>query len=156
MKKSTITTIIVVVVLIIGAGIFFAMQGSQPTSDSSLVSTNAGSQSSVGAEELAILNQVSSINIKSDFFSSDLFLSLRDVTQAIQTTDKGRINPFAPVPGLPSPFSTQIPTSQPQTLLASTSQTKTSSAQTSQTKATQAQLLQSLLKSQGQASVHVQ
>lgn len=116
MKKSTITTIVVILVIIILAGIYFWTIGGQSSTSSSsglLVSSTSTDQSSVGMEELVMLNQVSTIKINTGFFSSDLFLSLQDFTQQIQTTDIGkRPDPFAPVPGIPSPFSSSQSASQ--------------------------------------------
>ena len=142
MKKSTITTIIVVVIIVIVGGFYFWSMGNNPSSSSVLSSQGSqggASGASVGANELALLNQVSSIKINPSFFTSSIFLSLIDMVQQVHAVNVGnmggnsstgvvggvsssgvassRPDPFASVPGGPSPFpssqsqsSTQAPT----------------------------------------------
>ena len=120
MSKSTITTIIIVIVVIIGAGYYFMTTGGQssPSSDSLLTQT-AADQAAVGADQLALLNQINNIKIHSEFFQSELFLSLNDIVQQIPTGSMIRPNPFAPVPNVPSPFSSSaVETPPPATLSA--------------------------------------
>ena len=116
MNKSTITTIIVVIVIIIAGGIYFWKLGNSSAGGTNLVVSQVNNSSiSVGADELALLNQVNTIRIRSDFFSSDIFLSLQDMVQPVQTVDMFRTNPFAPVPGIASPFTQAQSQTQTQT-----------------------------------------
>ncbi len=105
MNKSLTTTIIVIVAIVIGVGIYFWSIGGTPVGGSSLLSSNTNQlQNTVGSEELALLNQVTTIKINASFFTSELFLSLNDIVQPVPTVEMGRANPFAPVSGAPSPF----------------------------------------------------
>ncbi|MEI6396657.1 MAG: hypothetical protein WCO48_01110 [Candidatus Taylorbacteria bacterium] len=128
MNKSTITTIVIVVIVIIAGGFYFWTMGNNPSTSSSPLSSQsaAGAASaSVGINELALLNQVSSIKINPSFFSSSIFTSLIDRVQQVRAVNVGgggfggsggvgssRADPFAPVSGVPSPF----PQSQTQTV----------------------------------------
>lgn len=102
MNKSLITTIIIIVVIVIGGGIYFWSLGNGSAGDASLLASTANpGRASIGSEELALLNQVSTIKINSSFFTSSLFLSLMDIVQPVPAVEIGRANPFAPVPGVP-------------------------------------------------------
>ena len=107
MKKSSLITIIVIIIILIIGGIYFWSIGGNSTpatTSTSLLSQSSGSASVVGADALALLNQVSTVNINSGFFSSDLFLSLEDLVQQVPSVNMYRADPFAPVSGVPSPF----------------------------------------------------
>ena len=106
MNKSTLTTIVVILVLVIGGGYYFWSIGNNTPSGTgaSLLSQSSASGSNVGADELALLNQVSSIKINSKFFTSKMFLSLMDTVQVIPSVSMYRSDPFSPVAGVPSPY----------------------------------------------------
>ena len=120
MNKNTTITIIVIVLVVIGAGYYFMTTGGQPSGSSdALLSQTAADQAAVGADQLALLNQINNIKIHADFFQSDMFLSLNSVVYQIPTGTMARPNPFAPVPNVPSPFaSSVVETPPPATLSA--------------------------------------
>ena len=106
MNKSIISTIIVVVI-IIGASIYFYTYGAALPSGESLLATQPTTLSSVGSDELALLNQVNSLKIDLSLFTDPAFTTLTDRSKDILRLDVGRENPFASVPGVPSPFDQQ-------------------------------------------------
>ncbi len=113
MNKPTIFTLILIVVAIVVVGGYFYMQGSQPTSSSSaLVSSDTtASGPSDSGNILALLNQVKSLNIDTAFFQTPAYTSLTSYSVNIIPISVGnRTNPFAPVSGIPSPFSTGVVT----------------------------------------------
>lgn len=91
---------IVVVVAIIALVYFYIEGGSAPSNDNL-----AAEGGSIGQSELALLNQVSTLNIDTTFFSEPSYQSLRDFTVTIAPEPVGRPNPFAPVPGVGNPQS---------------------------------------------------
>ncbi len=110
MKKSTIFIIVLVVILAFVVAMYFYTAGGKTPEGGSLLSSPSGVDSSVGAQELALLKQVQSINIDAKFFTSPLYASLVDYSQSIPDRQVGRSNPFAPVPGVPSPFASPVVT----------------------------------------------
>lgn len=97
-------TIIIVVVLLVGGFGYYLMSGSSSPSNSLLSAREAGG---VGAQELALLNQIKLVSIDSTFFESAAFKSLKDFSVEIRKENVGRPNPFASVPGVPSPFTAE-------------------------------------------------
>jgi len=115
MNKPKIITIILIVVAIVVVGGYFYMQGSQtPSSSTSSVDGSlTSSQTTQGPAEsdaiLSLLNQVKSLNIDLSFFQKTSYTSLTDYSVAINSLPIGdRPNPFAALPGVPSPFATGI------------------------------------------------
>ena len=106
MNKSTISIIILVVVVIIAGGAYFYFYGDNLPSGGSLLSPASNNADTIGAEALALLNKVKSLNIDADFFKSATYATLVDRTQEISSQPVGRANPFAPVDGVPNPAGT--------------------------------------------------
>jgi hypothetical protein len=107
-KKTLYLIIIIAPVIILGAVYFYSKGGTVPAGVSSLISAPSMEASTIGNETLSLLNQVKSINIDSKFFQDGIFLSLVDITQPIPTVPVFRANPFAPVPGIPSPLAPAV------------------------------------------------
>lgn len=103
MNKSNIIIISVVALLVIVVGVYFYNTGGQLPSGGSLLSAPT-QDSDIGVAELALLQRIKSIKIDTKFFSSIAFTSLTDYTQVIPRQDVGRSDPFASIPGVPSPF----------------------------------------------------
>src|ERR1039458_6209532 len=97
-NKNTIIIGVILVVVLAGVWYFYS-KGSSSPSTSQLVSTtpNGTAGASVGANVLTILNNVSSINIDTNFFSAPAFQSLVDYSIMVPPQAVGRNNPFAPV-----------------------------------------------------------
>lgn len=105
MNKTTIFTIILIVVLIGGIGVYFYISGGVAPSGGALLSAPVANPDRIGADALALLNQVKALHIDATFFSGDIYKTLVDRTQVIREDPVGhRANPFSPVPGVPSPF----------------------------------------------------
>ena len=88
------------VVLVLAVAYLYMSGGSSPSSGTLTAGTQYGT---VGASELALLNQVRSLSIDTSLFTDPSFLSLVDYSVAIPPQSVGvRPNPFAPLPGMPS------------------------------------------------------
>lgn len=89
--------IIAIVILLILGGYYFFSTGN-PTDDATFVEgTTAGVDSEAsgrGAKILSLLNQISSLEIDSTFFSSPVYSSLVDHTVPIYEQNVGKDNPF--------------------------------------------------------------
>jgi hypothetical protein len=107
MKKSTIL-IIVVIVLLALAGYFYYAGGEVP--ESPTLQVNSEVQASA-ARVLVLLNQIRSLKINPDIFSSPEYQTLQDNTVSIPPLPVGRTNPFAPLPSAPKPTSSSAPRS---------------------------------------------
>jgi hypothetical protein len=101
--------IIAIIILALFLVVFYLKGEGSSLTNFSLVKDESFLTSSVGNQELALLNQVKSIKIDLKFFEDPIFNSLSDITKDVQSVPVGRDNPFSPVPGIPSPLqSTQL------------------------------------------------
>lgn len=95
MNKSTI---ILLIVLVVGAFVYFFVIGDDTQDISFLLEGNSdGISDNVGAEVLALLQQIQSIEIDASVFSSPVYRTLRDYSVSIPPQNVGRQNPFAPI-----------------------------------------------------------
>jgi uncharacterized protein YerC len=95
MKKTNI--LIIVVIVLIAASIYFYKSGGQAP-ESETLKVNPEVQASA-ARVLTLLNQIKSLRINADLFTSAEYQTLQDNTVVIPALPVGRINPFAPIPG---------------------------------------------------------
>ena len=86
------------VIVAVAGGIYFYVSG-KPTADSSLQANAVDATGAVGAQVLALLGQVRTLNIDVSFFNDPIFNTLHDFTVPIPSQIVGRPNPFAPLPG---------------------------------------------------------
>ena len=56
----------------------------------------------ISASDLAVINQIDSIQLDTSFFTSPIFASLIDTTVIIPTENAGKQNPFSPLPNSPT------------------------------------------------------
>lgn len=96
MKKTP--AILVTIIAVAAIVYFFFLGGKAPTD--ALLQGEFGSASGVGSEELAILNQVRSLDIDPSIFQSAVYQTLIDYSVPIPAQPVGRVNPFAPLPGV--------------------------------------------------------
>lgn len=95
MKK---TTVIIILIVIMGAFVYFYISGSKLSDDSALLQGSSPDISdNVGAEVLALLNQIQSLKIDPTIFSEPVYKTLIDYSVPIPPQPVGRTNPFAPV-----------------------------------------------------------
>lgn len=98
-QKNSITSYIILgVVVLIAVIAYLYIKGGKPPISETIMSVNTTDP--IGQETLALLNQVSTLNIDTTFFDSAAYKTLRDFTVEIPAQDVGRPNPFAPVPGM--------------------------------------------------------
>ncbi|MEK7646099.1 MAG: hypothetical protein AAB381_00180 [Patescibacteria group bacterium] len=95
MNKSTI--IIIIVAVLVGFGYFFVKGGSSSSGSALLQAGPAAAADGRAALILTLLNQVNTITIDANFFSSPVYQTLRDRSVPIPDQGVGRPNPFAPV-----------------------------------------------------------
>jgi RsiW-degrading membrane proteinase PrsW (M82 family) len=98
-NKNTVIIGIILVVVLAGVWYFYSKGNSAP-STSQLVSSTSGTSAAtaaVGDNVLTMLNNVSSIHIDSNFFSTPAYQSLVDYSIVVPPQAVGRQNPFAPV-----------------------------------------------------------
>lgn len=95
MKKLTV---ILIIILVLASFVYFYMKGNELSKNSSLLEGSTPDVSNnVGAEVLALLNQVKLIKIDSTIFESPVYKTLVDYTVEVPPQPVGRPNPFAPV-----------------------------------------------------------
>ena len=100
MNKNTI--LIIIVVLVAGA-VYFYFFGA-PSKESETLSAQVNPQVQISATRvITLLKQIESLRIDSRIFSSAEYQTLRDYTVGIPAVDVGRLNPFAPLPGVSNP-----------------------------------------------------
>jgi hypothetical protein len=103
-KSSIKSYLILAVIVIIAVMAYFYYKGSgAPTGTSLLQTDQSVADQAAGARVLSLLSQVRALNIDNKFFQNTVYQSLRDHTVPIPTENVGRVNPFAPIPGVPSP-----------------------------------------------------
>jgi len=87
---------VLLIIAVVALGYFYS--SSSNTQQTSISSTDS-SDAEVGAQVLALLNQIQSLNIDSSIFKDPGFNTLVDYSVEIPPVDVGRPNPFAPLPG---------------------------------------------------------
>jgi hypothetical protein len=96
-KSSAKSMIIFGVILVLGAGFYFYMSGSEaPVDDATLgvENTETSDATVAGARVLTILNQVNSLKIDKSLFTSPAYTTLIDHTVPIYDQSIGKTNPF--------------------------------------------------------------
>lgn len=97
MKPKTNTILIIICTLVVGAGAywyFFTGSGNeQPLTE---VTASSGAQ----AQFQSLVSQLQPITFDTSIFSDPRFMALVDLTTPIMPETAGRIDPFAPVPGV--------------------------------------------------------
>lgn len=94
-KKTTIVAVVAIIVLVI---VYFYFSGG--TTPESVGTLQAQSANVVGSRVLSLLNQIESLQIKTDLFKSTAYQTLVDYSVEIPELPVGRPNPFAPLPGV--------------------------------------------------------
>ncbi len=108
--KSEIKNIVIFVAILGGLyfaySFFFADETSSPT----VVTAAPGGGGSVGGEVLPLLLELKKIKLDQSIFSDQVFLQLKNfgVELFLVESDKGRVNPFAPLDATVATSSTQI------------------------------------------------
>jgi hypothetical protein len=98
-KSSKKSLIVIIAIIILGGAGYFYYQGRGAPATSTLDVT----QSAEGAQVIALLNQIQGLRIDKTLFTDPGYLTLIDYTVPIPEQPVGRVNPFAPLPGVPSP-----------------------------------------------------
>lgn len=111
-KPSNKPIIILIIVLVLGVLAYFYFSGAPTDNASSLIveETPTSEAQIAGAEILVLLNQLSSLDIDPDIFSTPVYKSLIDHTVTVLEQRVGKPNPFALSfggPSLPVSTSTQ-------------------------------------------------
>ena len=98
-NRNTIIIGIILVVVLAGGWYFYSQGGSAPSTSQVVSSTSNvdAATAAVGENVLSILNNVSSIHIDSNFFTTPAYQSLVDYSIVVPPQAVGRNNPFAPV-----------------------------------------------------------
>lgn len=147
-SKSSIFILIVVILLVVGGLVYFfsgAKQVEGQTQATGLVSSNTGQATGVavattgtantGDQVVALLRNLSTIQLNEAVFQNPGFVLLRDISITLPpVTTQGRRNPFAPVsgtnaelaPGAATPAAT-TPTNDPMPAASATGTLPTSS-----------------------------
>lgn len=92
------TTVLILTTLIVAAGAYWYFFTGNDGSELSLTTENTQNQSQVQFQVLASLLQPISFN--TSIFSDPRFIALVDLTTPITPETAGRLDPFAPVPGI--------------------------------------------------------
>ena len=93
-KKPIVTIIIIIVV---AAMVYFYFSGDPVDTTSSIEDPSVTSETLVaGSQILALLNQISVIDIETSIFNTPVYRSLVDHTVTVLPQNVGRPNPFAP------------------------------------------------------------
>jgi hypothetical protein len=98
MKPNTTTIILIVVTLVIAAGAywyFFTGTGNEPPLTAT-VSSQGGSQ----AQFQTLVGELQPISFDTSIFSDPGFMALVDLATPVTPEAAGRLDPFAPVPGV--------------------------------------------------------
>ncbi len=95
MKPNVITIVLVTVLAAAGAYWFFTQPGSQAP----LTATPAA-QSGAQTQFEALVSQLRGISFNTSVLSDPKFKALVDITVPVAPEASGRLDPFAPVPGV--------------------------------------------------------
>lgn len=95
MKTNPVTLIIVTLVVAAGAYWFTSTgKGEQPAL------TTSSSQNAAQTQFQVLVSELKPISFNSAIFSDPNFMSLVDITTPVTPETPGRIDPFAPIPGV--------------------------------------------------------
>jgi len=90
--------IIGIIVIIIVAFVLYSMFLKPDTSvDQFIISSVGGEQLAGGREIIVLLEDLQSINLNPEFFTTNAFASLQDFSIPLDPEPKGRVNPFSPL-----------------------------------------------------------
>jgi hypothetical protein len=103
------TWIWVTVIVVVAAIGYFYLSGSSAPASSVVLLSSGPNSAAVGAQDLALLQQIQSLKIDTSLFSDPGYLTLRDYSVAIPPVNVGRPNPFAPLSGFSSSVSVSVP-----------------------------------------------
>jgi hypothetical protein len=104
-KSSKKPYVIIGIVVVLAACVYFYFQGTSTSNVTGLLQAN-GDTPDVSAQVTALFNQIQSLQIDATLFKDPGYLTLRDYSVKIPVLNVGRVNPFAPLPGVPSPGGT--------------------------------------------------
>jgi hypothetical protein len=94
--KNITNIIILTLLLAAGAYWFFFTGGEQPA----ITTTASSLEAPVDTSFPVSASELQSISFKTDIFDDTRFTSLIDLTTAVTDEQKGRLDPFAVVPGV--------------------------------------------------------
>ncbi len=121
--RNIIIFLIVFILAIVGYRMFFGKKQSTPALKTTTPagipasSTKSTGNSTVGADFLALLTSIQTIELDDSIFSSKAFLVLQDFNRPIpEDTNPGRPNPFAPIGADSAIVSSQVSTSNPSSI----------------------------------------
>ncbi|MEI8327937.1 MAG: hypothetical protein WCG02_02260 [Candidatus Taylorbacteria bacterium] len=98
-KKTIIIIAAIIIVAIIG---YFYYMGGQTVSSSTLeISKDTTDAQVAGQRVLGLLNQIRQLRIDTKLFEDPMYRTLMDYTVDVPPQEVGRLNPFAPIPGMP-------------------------------------------------------
>lgn len=97
--KSNTTTIIILTVLIAAGGYWYFFMGSSG-SQQPLTSSAPKSKNAAQTQFQALVTELSPISFNTAIFSDPKFTSLVDLATPVSPEPSGRLDPFAPVPGV--------------------------------------------------------
>lgn len=98
-KPSKMPYVILAIIVFIAVIFYFYWTGNNTSENLTLQEISIANQET-GVRVLNLLNEISSLNIDGNFFSSPVYQTLRDYSVQIPPLPVGRPNPFATVPGL--------------------------------------------------------
>jgi hypothetical protein len=94
--------IIIAIVVILAACVYFYYQGTGTSNVSGLLQAS-GDNPDVSAEVTAIFSQIQALKIDKTLFADVGYSSLQDNSVPVPPQNVGRLNPFAPIPGVKTP-----------------------------------------------------
>ena len=89
---------IILIIVAIAAAAYFYFQGTKVPDTSALL--QSADNPDVSAQVFSLLGQIQSLHIDTGLFTDPGYLTLRDYSVAIPSLNVGRVNPFAPLPGV--------------------------------------------------------
>ena len=98
-RQSKTPYIIIAIVVLVGLVGYFYWNGTTAPASATLDVTTGGDQV-VGAKVYKLLGEINNLKIDSAFFSNASYRTLRDYSVEIPSLPIGRVNPFAPLPGV--------------------------------------------------------
>lgn len=102
-SSSKLKWIIFAVIVIIAALLYFSYSGSSAPAGSTTLQAIPGGAGDVGANVVAMLNEIRSLRIDKTLFTDPAYQTLQDYSVTIPELNVGRANPFAPIPGYQPP-----------------------------------------------------
>lgn len=98
-RQKILSYVLVLVVIIAGIYYYNLYGGSLFSSDASSDISTDESGVAVGEDVLILVQKLDSTNINDSVFASPLFAALKDSSISVNSEEKFRLNPFAPLPG---------------------------------------------------------